>query len=44
MKFIQAVMILQKIWPLGGGAYFPYVAILNTSKIFLSETTGPISI
>ena len=43
-KFVQAVMIHQKTWPLGGGAYFPYVAIWNILKIFLSETTGPISI
>ena len=28
----------------GGGAYFPYISILKTLKIFLSETTGPISI
>ena len=43
-KFVQAVMIRQKTWPLGGGAYFPYIAIWNILKIFLSETTGPISI
>ena len=28
----------------GGGSYFPYVGIQKTLKIFLSETTGPISI
>ena len=28
----------------GGGAYFPYISIWKTLKIFLSETTGPISI
>ena len=40
-KIIQAVMTRRKTWPLGDGAYFPYISIL---KIFLSETTGPISI
>ena len=43
-KFVQAVMIRQKTWPLGGGAYFPYIAIWNILKIFLSESTGPISV
>ena len=28
----------------GGGAYFPYISLWKTLKIFLSETTGPISI
>ena len=27
-----------------GGAYFPYISLWKTLKIFLSETTGPISI
>ena len=26
-KIVQAVMICQKTWPLGGGAYFPYISI-----------------
>ena len=26
-KFVQAVMIHQKTWPLGDGGYFPYIAI-----------------
>ena len=26
----------------GAGAYFPYISIKKTLKIFLSETTGPI--
>ena len=42
-KIVQAVMICQKIWPLGGGSYFPYIYIENLKKIFLTETTGPIS-
>ena len=25
-KFVQAVMICQKTWPLGGGSYLPYIA------------------
>ena len=29
-KIVQAGMIRQKTWPLGGGAYFPY----KTLKIF----------
>ena len=33
-----------KTWPLRGGAYFPYISIKKTLKIFLSETTGSISI
>ena len=28
----------------GGGAYFPYISLWKTLKIFLSETIGPISI
>ena len=28
----------------GGGAYFPYISLWKTLKIFLSETTGPISV
>ena len=43
-KIVQAIRIRQKTWPPGGGAYFPYVSIIKTLKIFLSETTGPISI
>ena len=43
-KIVQAVMIrLKKILP-GGGAYFPYISLYKTLKIFLSETTGPISL
>ena len=26
-KIVQAIMICQKTWPLGGGAYFPYISI-----------------
>ena len=37
-------MIRQKTWPPGGGAYFPYISIQKSLKIFMSETTGPISI
>ena len=37
-------MIRQKAWPPGGGAYFPYISIKKTLKIFLSETNGLISI
>ena len=33
-----------KTCPPGGGAYFPYISILKSLKIFLSETTRPISI
>ena len=43
-KIVQAILIRQKTWPPGDGAYFPYISILKTLKIFLSETTGPISI
>ena len=28
----------------GGRAYFPYISIYKTLKIFFSETNGPISI
>ena len=43
-KIVQAIMIGQKTWPLGNGAWFAYISILKTFKIFLSETTGLISI
>ena len=43
-KIVWAISISQKTWPPGGGAYFPYISILKTLKIFLSETTGPTSI
>ena len=43
-KIVQAIWICQKTWPPGGGAYFPYISIQKTFKIFLSETTGLISI
>ena len=43
-KIIQAVMIRQKIWPLVGRADFSYIPIQKNLKIFLPETTGPISI
>ena len=26
-KIVQAIMIRQKTWPPGGGAYFPYISI-----------------
>ena len=35
---------LSKTWPPRGGVYFPYISIQKTLKIFLSETTGMISI
>ena len=43
-KIVRAISISQKTLPPGGGAYFPYISILKNVKIFLSETTGPISI
>ena len=43
-KIVQAIWIRKITWPPGGGVYFPYVSIQKTLKIFLSETTGPISI
>ena len=43
-KIVQAIRIRQKKWPPGGGAYFPYISIYKILKIFLSETTGPISV
>ena len=43
-KIVQAIWNRQKTWPPGVGAYFPYISIKKTLKIFLSETTGPISI
>ena len=38
------MMIPQKTWPPRGVAYFPYISIEETLKIFFSETAGPISI
>ena len=44
-KIVQAIWIHQKTWPPGGwGAYFSYIPIWKTEKIFLSETTWLISI
>ena len=40
---VQAVIIRQKTWRPGGGAYFPCIYVYQTFKIFLSETAGPIS-
>ena len=41
-KIFQVIMIHQKTWPLGVELIFPLYRKLE--KIFLSETTGPISI
>ena len=43
-KIVQVIMIRQKTWPLRGGAYFPYISVQKSLKIFLSETNQPISI
>ena len=43
-KVVQAIWFCRKTWPPGVGAYFPHISILKTLKIFLSKTTGPISI
>ena len=37
-------MIRQKNMAAWGRAYFPYISIYKTLKIFFSETNGPISI
>ena len=42
-KIVLDVMIRRKTWPLGL-AYFPYIYIYKTLKIFLSETTESISV
>ena len=43
-KIVQAIMIHQKAWLPGGRAYFPYMSIQKTLKIFLAETTGLMSV
>ena len=43
-RLFEPFRLVKKAWPPGGGAYFPYISILKNVKIFLSETTGPISI
>ena len=43
-RLFKPIWIPQKTWPPEGGAYFPYISIQKSLKIFLSETTGPISI
>ena len=43
-KIVQVIMIRQKTWLPGGWAYFPYISIYKSLKIFLSETNEPISI
>ena len=35
---------VKKTGPPGDGAYFPYISVQKILKIFLSKTTGPISI
>ena len=35
-KIVQAIMIGQKTWPLGDGAYFAYISIQKTLKMFSS--------
>ena len=41
-KIVQVIMIRQKT--ARSRAYFPYISIYKTLKIFFSETNGPISI
>ena len=41
-KIVQIFLIRWKTWLPGGGAYFPYMCIVKTLKIFLSKSTGPI--
>ena len=43
-KIVQVIMIRQKNMAAEGRAYFPYISIYKTLKIFFSETNGPISI
>ena len=43
-KIVQAIWIRQKTRQPGGGAYFPYISIWKTLKIFLPETNGSVSI
>ena len=43
-KIFHALMIRQKTWPPGGGAFFPYLSVQKTLKFFLSETIWLISI
>ena len=43
-KIVQAIMICQKTWLVGGGAYITRISTQKTLMIFLSETTGLISI
>ena len=37
-KIVQAVMIHQKSWPLGGGAYFPYIYIENFKNLLVRNS------
>ena len=41
-NIVQAIMIRQKIWLPGGGAYLPYIFIQKTFKICLTLTTGSV--
>ena len=34
-KIVQAIWILQKTWPPGGGAYFPYIIYIKNFKNLL---------
>ena len=43
-RLFETFGLVKKTCPPGGGDNFPYISISKTLKIFLSETTGPISI
>ena len=43
-KIVQVIVICQKTWPLRVELIFPIYLYRKLEKIFLSETTGPISI
>ena len=43
-KIVQTILIRQKTWTPGGGAYFPYIIYIENFKNLLVQTTGPISI
>ena len=38
-KIVQAVMVCQKTWPLGGGAYFPYISIETFNDLVRNHWT-----
>jgi hypothetical protein len=40
-KIVKIMMISQKTWPLGGGAYFPYMCYIGNFETLLLKNKWP---